>query len=523
LPPETLAWRDRSWGSSVEVTFGIGSSWFSFVSYEHFGNNIHSHYLPVAQNVTIFYQTTNITHYHINDGQVFVGGPSYLYVCDRIGETFPVHNLKLNQDPVFSHQLSNHFSGQDLEVVAPLMDADWNTALSPESIEKDLGEVSVERSVERSDDVRERFRESRATEALRGQKAMANVGGQEELQRVSRRTLEENRERVRLAESGTVVDAEVPAESTVKVTPNRRGQLSRESTEDRSERPRGNRSVPEVREAPVISSSTPDPGQAPEPVVPRRPDFIPQRNNPQLPPGVIPAPETAEKPPGIEPPSRPDRIALSDRGREGARLESGEETSQQAKRRETMERLEQRKMEEQRQRDRQERAMLHQQQQQAAEVRRDLDRRKSQELAEQRIAQEEANRSAQQQQIRQQEEAVRRARQQNDQNAQQEEIRRQEQQGRIRQQQEQAARGAQQEEARRQQEAQQEGIRQQEEAKRQQEEVARRAQQEEVKRAQNEEAARGAQQERARQQQEEAQRRQQEEAKRQQEEVARRA
>ena len=545
LPPETLAWRDRSWGSSVEVTFGIGSSWFSFVSYEHFGNNIHSHYLPVARNVTIFYQTTNITHYHINDGQVFVGGPSYLYVCDRIGETFPVHNLKLNQDPVFSHQLSNHFSGQDLEVVAPLMDADWNTALRPESIAKDLGEVSVERSSELSDDVRERFRESRATEAVRGRKAMANVGGHKELQRVSRRKLEENREQVRLAETDAVVEVEVPTESPVKVRPNRPGQLSREGAEDRSERPRGNRPV---LEAPVISSSSPDPGQTPEPVISQLPDFDPQRNNPQQPPVVIPVPETA------------------------AGAESGEVTSQQAKRQEMMEMQEQRKTEEQgqRQRDRQERSMLHQQQQQAAELRRDLELRKSQEFAEQRKAQEEADRSAQQEQIRQQEEAVRRAQQENDQNAQleesqrqqqeikrqqeelqerirqqkeeaagrvqqeeaqrvqQEEMRRQEQQELIRQRQEDAARGVQQEEARRQQEdaqrRQQEEMRnQQEAAKRQQEEVARRAQQEEAQRARNEEAAERAQQEEAqrRQQQEAAQRAQQEEMRRQQEEARR--
>ena len=509
LPPETLAWRDRSWGSSVEVTFGIGSSWFSFVSYEHFGNNIHSHYLPVARNVTIFYQTTNITHYSIDNSRIFVGGPSYVYVCDRIGETFPVHNLKLNQDPVFSHQLSNHFSGQDLEVVAPLMDADWNTALRPESIAKDLGEVSVERSSELSDDVRERFRESRATEAVRGRKAMANVGGHKELQRVSRRKLEENREQVRLAETDAVVEVEVPTESPVKVRPNRPGQLSREGAEDRSERPRGNRPV---LEAPVISSSSPDPGQTPEPVISQLPDFDPQRNNPQQPPVVIPVPETA------------------------AGAESGEVTSQQAKRQEMMEMQEQRKTEEQgqRQRDRQERSMLHQQQQQqqAAELRRDLELRKSQEFAEQRKAQEEADRSAQQEQIRQQEEAVRRAQQENDQNAQLEESQRQQQeikrqqeelQERIRQQKEEAAGRVQQEEAQRVQQEEMRRQEQQELIRQRQEDAARGVQQEEAQRARNEEAAQRAQQEEAqrRQQQEAAQRAQQEEMRRQQEEARR--
>ena len=116
LPPETLAWRGRSWDSSVETSFRIGSSWFSFVSYSNFGNNIQPYCLPITQNTVYFGSTTNVTHYRMNSGQVFVGGPVYRNVCDRIGRPFPIHRLCMDQNPDFGRggrQFGSHFRGNE--------------------------------------------------------------------------------------------------------------------------------------------------------------------------------------------------------------------------------------------------------------------------------------------------------------------------------------------------------------------------------------------------------------------------
>jgi hypothetical protein len=50
LPPETLAWRGHHWGNTVDVTFGIGSLWFSFVEYRNFGEPAYRHCLPSGRN-----------------------------------------------------------------------------------------------------------------------------------------------------------------------------------------------------------------------------------------------------------------------------------------------------------------------------------------------------------------------------------------------------------------------------------------------------------------------------------------
>ena len=148
LPPETIGWRgrgNRRLDSSVEINFGIGSNWFSFVKYDHFGNNIRPYCLPQRQNTVIYQNTTVITHYEVNDNRVFVGGPRYQRVSDEIGRPFPVHRLRRDQSPRFDRggrDLRPRFDGQELDVAAPRMDADWNQALSPGRVSRSL-EMSV--------------------------------------------------------------------------------------------------------------------------------------------------------------------------------------------------------------------------------------------------------------------------------------------------------------------------------------------------------------------------------------------
>ena len=199
LPPETLAWNDYSWDSSVESRFVIDTGWFSFISYRNFGNNIYSHCLPISQNVVICHNTTNITHYVRRNRCVFVGGPRYRNVCTRIGRDFPIHRLQLEHSPNFGrggHHLSSKFSGNELNVVAPRMNAEWNQALRPSRVSRDLGDVVVDRTKELPTDIRQQYRDGKNEEDKKAQLVVTNAGGRESFEKERQNRLDKGRQEV---------------------------------------------------------------------------------------------------------------------------------------------------------------------------------------------------------------------------------------------------------------------------------------------------------------------------------------
>ncbi len=220
LPPETLAWSSNSWDSSVDVRYGIDSGWFSFISYNNFGNDIYRHCLPYSQNIVIYQTTTTVTHYVIQDRRVYCGGPRYRNVCDRIGRRFPIHQLRLDHSPDFGRggrRLNSQFSGNELQVVAPRMDADWNRALRPSRISRDLGEVVVDRSKELPEDVRKQYRDRRIEEDEKAQRWVANTGSRDAFENDRKTRLEKNREEVVKSESLNRNAREPRSESNKKV------------------------------------------------------------------------------------------------------------------------------------------------------------------------------------------------------------------------------------------------------------------------------------------------------------------
>src|SRR5690606_38177529 len=64
LPPETLAWHGRDWGTTVDVEFSISSSWFSFVLVRNFSSHIREYCLPYDRHHDYFRATRNITNIH---------------------------------------------------------------------------------------------------------------------------------------------------------------------------------------------------------------------------------------------------------------------------------------------------------------------------------------------------------------------------------------------------------------------------------------------------------------------------
>ena len=329
LPPETLAWRGRSWDSSVEVSFGIGQSWFSFVSYSNFGNNIQLYCLPVAQYPTFFQSTRNITHYRVNSGRVFCGGPFYKNVCDRIGRPFPVHRLCIDQSPNFGRggrHLSSCFRGDELQVVAPRMDAEWNGALHPPHVNQDLGTVVVERTGALPEDIRKEFREIRTEEINRAERVVSDAGDRDTFERLRNEKLESGREqdennlsnKEREEEPSTALgaDHEQPQEPALVEI------LDRPSFHlDRLDRPDGREPIPTLPEAPAINPEKTDPTAE----VLRLPDPSTKTDRPVDPTIpldliselVVPAPTAVE--PTLEPVSdlqdaeRPNRPVMPER------------------------------------------------------------------------------------------------------------------------------------------------------------------------------------------------------------------
>jgi hypothetical protein len=335
LPPETLAWRGRAWDSSVEVSFGISSSNFSFVSYRNFGNNIQAYCLPPVQNTVIYSSTTNITHYQITGSRVFVGGPGYRNVCDRIGRPFPIHHLRADLNPDFGRggrRLGSHFQGDELQVVAPRMDASWNQALRPANVNRDLGAVTIDRPRELSADVRDEFRDRRAREIRQAEQVVMDAGGRENFERERLEQLGRSRREAVEAEKAAEAERnhlpepqpeavpgtipEQPQDQPVAEIPDR--PTIQQDRPDRPGRPDGRDRIPTLPEPPAIPGENQDPvaeipvlpNPTPDPERPERPSRPerPQRPDPTLPPAVDPEPEVPAIPPVAEPPAQPPSV-----------------------------------------------------------------------------------------------------------------------------------------------------------------------------------------------------------------------
>ena len=259
LPPETLAWSSNSWDSSVDVRYGIDSGWFSFISYNNFGNDIYGHCLPYSQNTVIYRTTTSVTHYVIQDRRVYCGGPRYRNVCDRIGRRFPIHQLRFDPCPDFGRggrRLNSQFSGNELQVVAPRMDADWNRALRPSRISRDLGEVVVNRSEELPEDIRKQYRERKHEEDEKAARWVADTGGRDAFENDRKIRLGKNREDVVKSEALNRNAREPRSESNKR--PERPNQPlvteAPDSPNDHSKRPNVRDSKKPVTETPTISN-----------------------------------------------------------------------------------------------------------------------------------------------------------------------------------------------------------------------------------------------------------------------------
>ncbi len=182
LPPETMAYRGHSWDSTVDAQFRIGALCYNFVEIGNFGGALFSHCLPVAGNLTIINQTTNITYIHFQHGQVICGGPGYKTVCQLVGKPLPYYRLEVDKHPRKGNEPLGsrpHIQGDRLVVAAPDMDAGWNAGLKPKRVQGRLENITVERDGELSNEVTNRFRQSREEANKTADESIATLGGRE--------------------------------------------------------------------------------------------------------------------------------------------------------------------------------------------------------------------------------------------------------------------------------------------------------------------------------------------------------
>ncbi len=550
LPPETLAWSTHSWNGSVDTMFSISTSWYSFVSYRHFGSYAQTHCLPISQNTLIYQHTTNITHYHTHRERIFVGGPSYRTVCERIGRRIPIHRLRMDGATDWRKRgtaLSSKIENQEFVAVVPSTGSDSSQSLKPTRIGRDLGEVKVDRVQELPKEVREEFSQRRQKKE---NGTRADVNSDRDREKRSNRT-EPSESKKSLVEIPGQKIEEIPEV----VVPNQKENIVPEIrrrpvlTDERKIRPekpnrnlttRQNReiertfpTVPQVEsvESAAVKNEDLPPGvsRSNSDVAPSEQKILPLNQDIKTPdPGVkteILLDQPDEIKPQVEEKDSSPRVKADDSANQEALLSKRREEEERIRAQEKLQhdkiqrdQIAKREEQESILREREERESARSQQMQADRQHVEL---QSQEQ-ERALIQQEAMKKQQEEQIREEENRRQREeadRQQEQRARQQEELRRQQQEEALRQQEE--AIRQKQEQIRQQQEAQ----RQEEEARRQQQEQIERARQQQEEAQRQQEEARRQQQEqmeRARQQEEEAQR-QQEEARRQQQEQMERA
>ncbi|MCF7734538.1 MAG: hypothetical protein K9N23_22835, partial [Akkermansiaceae bacterium] len=191
LPPETMGWRDCTWGNTVETSFGIGSSWFTFVATTSFSSPIRRHCLPIVQNNIFWRQTTNITNIRCRGDRVFVGGPRYENVCRVMGRQVPYYQLDLDHRRRPGRDLMAmrpHAENNQLRIAAPAVGAAWNASLRPLRVRGDLRAAVIDRPTPVAPEVANQFRHRRQQELARAEQELTRLGGRESFQR--RRTEE---------------------------------------------------------------------------------------------------------------------------------------------------------------------------------------------------------------------------------------------------------------------------------------------------------------------------------------------
>jgi|GEM_PF-519848 len=203
LPPETLAYRGHHWDNTVDVTCGIGASWYVFMESRHFGSPAHLHRLPYQENSVYLQETTNVTNVYVQNNHVICGGPRYSDVSNAIGKPMPFYHLDLDHHSRPGHDalyMRSEVHGDRLRIAAPNIDVAWNEGLKPSHVRGHLDAATVDRPAQPQPEVIDQFHKNREESQRQAAVAIAGVGGIESLNQHRTREFDANRRQIEQSE-----------------------------------------------------------------------------------------------------------------------------------------------------------------------------------------------------------------------------------------------------------------------------------------------------------------------------------
>jgi hypothetical protein len=151
LPPtRERVYEGRAITGHVDVEFDIGPNYYNFVDVRYIGEPVlRERIVPVAQNVTVIYNTVNVTNITYNNSVVYNYGPDY----DRVTQysVRPVQRLTLQREANanlttgITTQSVTKVEGQKLVVAAPQKIQQPAKAVAPKNVKAKLAQAKVER------------------------------------------------------------------------------------------------------------------------------------------------------------------------------------------------------------------------------------------------------------------------------------------------------------------------------------------------------------------------------------------
>lgn len=124
LPPEASFDRGRGISAELAVSYNTGPTLYNFVEVTEFGEDTYlGRIVEPSRNLTILYQTTNITRLSWNNTIIVNHGPSYDRIRPRTRNKLDTYRLDFQRsDRVDSRRKNNFVRGDRLTVAAPVID-----------------------------------------------------------------------------------------------------------------------------------------------------------------------------------------------------------------------------------------------------------------------------------------------------------------------------------------------------------------------------------------------------------------
>ncbi len=149
LPPEARIERGGSITAAIDISFGTGPAFFSFVDNSDFGDETYvGRVVPAEQNITIINQTTNVTNITYVNRVVNNYGPDYDQIARKSRKPVNRYQLDLARGAQFDRNAARpRANGNRLTVVAPVINVNQkvNQTIRPAKVGQKIVQADREK------------------------------------------------------------------------------------------------------------------------------------------------------------------------------------------------------------------------------------------------------------------------------------------------------------------------------------------------------------------------------------------